>query len=152
MAQHCTEGMGEEKLYFPFWKSAKHQKAPLGRSVSTNFVTDCSLQVLQWVSNTFNWPARYCLRKIFLQVLSTIQVKLWALNKDPSHRDQENLNPDFDGQPKLINKIKLLLSGMLHSALLLVFIFFQLIEVFGIEVEKSIWKFAIILIGLTTLI
>ena len=36
--QHCTEGMGEEKLYFPLLKSGKRQKAPLGRSVSTHFV------------------------------------------------------------------------------------------------------------------
>ena len=27
-------GMGEEKLYFPLLKSVKHQKAPLGRSIS----------------------------------------------------------------------------------------------------------------------
>ena len=41
------EGVGEEKLYFPLWKSIKHQKAPLGRSVSsvsTNFVADCSFR------------------------------------------------------------------------------------------------------------
>ena len=36
------EGMGEEKPYFPLWKSVKGQKAPLGQSVSTNFVADCS--------------------------------------------------------------------------------------------------------------
>ena len=35
------EEMGKEKLYFPFWKSVKRQKAHLGRSVSTNFVADC---------------------------------------------------------------------------------------------------------------
>ena len=34
------EGMGEEKLYFPLLKSVKHQKAPLGGSVSTHFVAD----------------------------------------------------------------------------------------------------------------
>ena len=35
--------MGEEKLlnYFPLLKSVERQKAPLGRSVSTNFVADC---------------------------------------------------------------------------------------------------------------
>ena len=32
-------GMGEEKLYFPLWKSAKHQKATLGCSVSTKFLS-----------------------------------------------------------------------------------------------------------------
>ena len=37
------EGMGEEKLYFPLWKSVKRQKAPLERTVGTNFVTDCSI-------------------------------------------------------------------------------------------------------------
>ena len=40
-AQHCMEGMGEEKLYFPLLKSEKRQKAPLGRSFSTHFVADC---------------------------------------------------------------------------------------------------------------
>ena len=35
------EGMGEEKLYFSLLKSVKHQKAPLGQSVSTHFVADC---------------------------------------------------------------------------------------------------------------
>ena len=55
---------------------------------------------------------------------------------------------------KINQQIKLLLGGMLHSALLIIilFIFFQRIKVFGIEVEKFIWKFAIILIGLVTLI
>ena len=50
------EGMGEEKLYFPLWKSIKRQKAPLGRSVSTNFVADCSFRfdavniiIYEWV-------------------------------------------------------------------------------------------------------
>ena len=41
MAQHCMEGVGEEKLYFPLLKSVKLQKAPLGRSVSTHFVAEC---------------------------------------------------------------------------------------------------------------
>ena len=35
--------MGVENLYFPHLKSVKHQKAPFGQSVSTNFVTDFSL-------------------------------------------------------------------------------------------------------------
>ena len=34
------EGMGEEKLYFHLLKSVKPQKAPLRKSVSTNFVTN----------------------------------------------------------------------------------------------------------------
>ena len=38
--------MGEEKLSFPLLKSGKRQKVHLGRSVSTHFVTDCSLQFL----------------------------------------------------------------------------------------------------------
>ena len=37
------EGMGEEKLYFPLRKSVKRQKAPLERTVGTNFVTDCRI-------------------------------------------------------------------------------------------------------------
>ena len=41
---------------------------------------------------------------------------------------------------------------MLHSALSIIFIFFQQIKVFGSEVGKFIWKFAIILIGLLKLI
>ena len=41
MALHCVEGMGEEKPYFLLCKSVKCQKAPLGHSVSTNFVADC---------------------------------------------------------------------------------------------------------------
>ena len=41
VAQHCVEGMGEEKLYFPLLKSGKRQKAPLGQNVSTYFVADC---------------------------------------------------------------------------------------------------------------
>ena len=39
--QHCMEGVGEGKFYFPFFKSAKRRKGPLGQSVSTNFVADC---------------------------------------------------------------------------------------------------------------
>ena len=35
------EGMGEEKLYFHLLKSVKPQKAPLGQSVSSDFVTNC---------------------------------------------------------------------------------------------------------------
>ena len=42
VAQHCLEGMGEEKLSFPLWKSGKCQKVHLGRSASTHFVADCS--------------------------------------------------------------------------------------------------------------
>ena len=34
------EGMGEEKLYFRLLKSVKPQKAPLGQSVSMDFVTN----------------------------------------------------------------------------------------------------------------
>ena len=40
-AQHCMEGMGEEKLYFPLLKSEKRQKVPLGRRFSTHFVASC---------------------------------------------------------------------------------------------------------------
>ena len=39
-AKHCMERMRDEKLYFHLLKSGKHQKAPLGQSVSTHFVTD----------------------------------------------------------------------------------------------------------------
>ena len=42
VAQHCMEGMGEEKPNFPLLKSLKRQKSPLGRSFSTNFIADCS--------------------------------------------------------------------------------------------------------------
>ena len=35
------EGMGEEKLYFHLLKSVNSQKAPLGQSVSTDYVTNC---------------------------------------------------------------------------------------------------------------
>ena len=35
------EGMGEEKLNFHLLKSVKPQRAPLGQSTSTNFVTNC---------------------------------------------------------------------------------------------------------------
>ena len=41
MAQHCMEGMGEDKLYFPLLKSGKRQKALLGWRVSTDFVAYC---------------------------------------------------------------------------------------------------------------
>ena len=40
------EGMGEEKLYFPLLKSRKRHKAPLGRTVSTHFVADCSFSLV----------------------------------------------------------------------------------------------------------
>ena len=43
VAQHCMEGMGEEKLSFSLSKSGKRQKVLLGRGVSTHFVADCSL-------------------------------------------------------------------------------------------------------------
>ena len=43
VAQHCMEGMGEEKLSFSLLKSGKRQKVHLGQSVSTHFVADCSL-------------------------------------------------------------------------------------------------------------
>ena len=45
VAQHCMEGVRMGKLYFLLLKLVKHQKAHLGLSVSTNFVTDCSLGV-----------------------------------------------------------------------------------------------------------
>ena len=35
-----VEGMGKEKLHFSLLKLAKGQKGPLGKSVSTNFVTN----------------------------------------------------------------------------------------------------------------
>ena len=41
---------------------------------------------------------------------------------------------------------------MLHSAPIITFIFFQQIKFFGTEVGKFTWKFAIILIGLVTLV
>ena len=41
-AQHCMKEMGERNLYFPFFKLAKRQKGSWGRSVSTNFVADCT--------------------------------------------------------------------------------------------------------------
>ena len=34
------EGMGKEKLHFSLLELAKCQKGPLGKSVSTNFVTN----------------------------------------------------------------------------------------------------------------
>ena len=43
-AQHCMEGSGgggKESFIFPFFKLAKRQRGPLGRSVSTNFVANC---------------------------------------------------------------------------------------------------------------
>ena len=48
--------------------------------------------------------------------------------------------------------MKLLLGGMLHSALLIIFIFFQQIKVFGTQAGRFIWKFAIIQVGLLTLV
>ena len=40
VAQRYTEGMGKEKLHFSLLELAKCQKGPLGKSVSTNFVTN----------------------------------------------------------------------------------------------------------------
>ena len=40
MAQHYMEGMGKGKLHFSLLELAKCQKGPLGKSVSTNFVTN----------------------------------------------------------------------------------------------------------------
>ena len=37
---NMEEGMGKEKLHFSLLKLAKCQKGPLGKSVSTNFVTN----------------------------------------------------------------------------------------------------------------
>ena len=45
-AQHCMEGIGEEKLYFPLLKLVKRQKAPFRFSVSTNFVACGSCTVV----------------------------------------------------------------------------------------------------------
>ena len=44
------EDTREGKLYFPFFKLAKRWKGPLGRGVSTNVFSDCSLKF----SATFN--------------------------------------------------------------------------------------------------
>ena len=40
------EGLGEKKLHLPILKSGKRQKSLLGRSVSTNFVADCSFTLI----------------------------------------------------------------------------------------------------------
>ena len=48
-AQHCKERIGKEKLYFSLLTSVKCQKAPLGGSVSTDFVTDCTVTSLKWL-------------------------------------------------------------------------------------------------------
>ena len=40
MAQRYMEGMGKEKLHFSLLELAKCQKGPLGKSVSTYFVTN----------------------------------------------------------------------------------------------------------------
>ena len=56
---------------------------------------------------------------------------------------------------KIKQQIKLLLGGMLHLALLVTLFSFSFNELKFLactEVEKFIWKFAIILIGLVTLI
>ena len=39
---HCMEGLRNRKLYFPLFNLAKSQRDPLGQSVSTNFVANCS--------------------------------------------------------------------------------------------------------------
>ena len=44
----------QEKLYFPFKKSVKHQKAPLRRSVSTNFVTNSAPKQVPSVGSSFS--------------------------------------------------------------------------------------------------
>ena len=56
MAQHCVEGMGEEKLYFLLLKSVKRQKAPLGQSVSTHFITDCGYYTLGYKATCISYP------------------------------------------------------------------------------------------------
>ena len=50
-AQHCMKGMGEGKLYFLLLKSVKRKRSPLGKSVSTNFVADCSLHQALYPNN-----------------------------------------------------------------------------------------------------
>ena len=47
------EGM-EGKLYFPLLKLVKCQKAPLGQSVSTNFVVDCIVKGTLHLVNASN--------------------------------------------------------------------------------------------------
>ena len=95
------EGMGEEKLYCPLWKSVKHQKAALGRRVSANFVVDCSWYKMHhsaiWNYNKcpFQFPERpaiksrkkktfysYKLMKLSLGMRSTFSEKFAQL---PSH-------------------------------------------------------------------
>ena len=46
--------MGEEKLYFPLSKSVKRQKAPFGRSVSTNFVAFLLTLLLELIDTLDN--------------------------------------------------------------------------------------------------
>ena len=41
--------MGKERRYFPLLTSVKCQKAPLRRSVSTDFATDCTVTSLKWL-------------------------------------------------------------------------------------------------------
>ena len=53
------EGMGEGELNFPLLKSVKRQKAPLGRSVSTNFVADCSYSLLVCTSRRMSVGQAY---------------------------------------------------------------------------------------------
>ena len=57
VAQHCMEGMGEETLSFPVLKTGKRQKVHLGRSVSTDFVADCSYKVLS--TDSYHSPGAF---------------------------------------------------------------------------------------------
>ena len=45
------EGMGNEKLHFALLELKKHQKGPLGQSVSTNFVDNvANSQMHQYIA------------------------------------------------------------------------------------------------------
>ena len=45
------EGMGNEKLHFALLELTKHQKGPLGQSVSTNFVDNvANSQMHQYIA------------------------------------------------------------------------------------------------------
>ena len=61
VAQHCMEGMGEEKLFFSPLKSGKCQKAPLEENVLTYFVDDCRLGKL--VGRDFGSLVKYRVAK-----------------------------------------------------------------------------------------
>ena len=99
----------------------------------------------KWFSR---WVSLSCLR----QWLSDKIVETLYSNRATTENKRIHTPP-----PPLHSKLGCLLFSIgssnsgttLHSALLIIFIIFQ---VFGIEVEKFIWKFAIILIGLLTLI